>query len=662
MTKSETKKRIDKLKNQLQEIDYAYYVLDKPIVSDDVRDSLKDELEKLEKEFPEFITSDSPTQRIGGKALGKFSKHKHKIPKYSIDDVFSLDEVWEFDQRIKRFLALPAEKDIEYICELKIDGLNMSCLYKNGSLDKAVTRGDGRIGEVVTHTVKTIKSLPLKIKEDIDLEVNGEVFMPKSSFAKINQEQKKHGQPLFANPRNAAAGTVRQLDPEIAAQRDLDNFMYSYDGPKKLKTHNEVLLELKRLGFKVSSDWQKIASIKAVEKIFHNLEKKRENLPFEIDGIVIKVNNLDYQQKLGRTAKCVRWAIAYKFQAEQITTKVESIEVQVGRTGALTPVAHLEPVQLSGSVVKRATLHNQDEIDRLDVRSGDTVVLQKAGDVIPDIVKVLPKLRTGQEKKFKMPTKCPICGSKVIKKSDEVAYYCQNKKCYGQQQEGLYHFVSKKAFDISGLGPKILEQLQRADLLKNVVDIFRLKEEDLRPLERFADKSAENLIAAILKSKNISLAKFIYALGIRHVGEETSLVLANHFGSLEKLKKASLDDLQKAEDVGPKVAQSLFAWLNDQKNIKIIDDLIELGVKIKNPVPTSSHKLAQTIFVLTGELISLSRDEAKAKIRQLGGKVASSVSRKTDFVVVGDNPGSKYDQAKELGVKIIREEEFLKML
>ncbi|MDO8668679.1 MAG: NAD-dependent DNA ligase LigA [Candidatus Buchananbacteria bacterium] len=662
MTKPEAKKRIEKLKNQLREVDYAYYVLDRPIVTDAVRDSLKDELENLEKAYSELITSDSPTQRIGGKALGKFEKHKHKIPKYSIEDVFSFAEVLEFDHRIKRFLNLPEDKDMEYICELKIDGLNMSCLYKKGILDKAATRGDGLIGEVVTHTVRTIKSVPLKIKDEVDLEVNGEVFMPRSSFEKLNKKQKKKGGQIFANPRNAAAGTVRQLDPQIASERDLDNFMYSYDGPKKFKTQEEVLNELKRLGFKVNASWEKVSNINETKKVFAAAHKKRDSLPFGIDGIVIKVNNIAYQNKLGRTAKCVRWAVAYKFQAEQVTTVVEDIDVQVGRTGALTPVAHLRPVQLAGSTVKRATLHNQDEIERLDVRIGDTVVLQKAGDVIPDIVEVLPKLRTGREKKFKMVDQCPICGSKVVRRKGEVAYYCENKKCYAQQQESLYHFVSKKAFDIDGLGPKILDQLQKADLLKNAADIFRLKEDDLKPLERFAEKSAENLIRSAEKSKKISLAKFIYALGIRHVGEETASVLADYFGSIDKLKSASVADLNQAKDVGIRVAESILNWFSDKKNLNLISDLMKLGVKINNPAKRISSQLAGKIFVLTGELGSLSRDEAKDKIKKLGGHVSSAVSRKTDFVVAGHNPGSKYDKADKLGVKIINENEFLKML
>jgi len=662
MDKTEAKNRIGAIKKQMQEIDYAYYVLDKPIVSDAARDSLKDELETLEKSYPELITQDSPTQRIGGKALGKFQKHRHKIPKWSIDDVFSFAEVKEFDARVKRFLDLPEDADLEYVCELKIDGLNMSYIYKSGILDKAVTRGDGEIGEVVTHTVRTIGSVPLKIADSIDCETSGEVYMPKASFARLNREQKKQGGQIFANPRNAAAGTIRQLDPQVAASRDLAAFMYGYDGPKKFRTHEEILHELARLGFRVCDKWQKIKNIGEAKKVFAYWLKHRDELPYEIDGIVIKINDIGYQQRLGRTAKLIRWAAAYKFPAEQVTTVVENIEVQVGRTGVLTPVAHLRPVALAGSIVKRATLHNLDEVKRLGVRIGDTVILQKAGDIIPDIVQVLAKMRTGKEKPFKMPTHCPICDSAVIQKPGEVAYYCVNKKCYAQQLENLAHFVSKPAFNIDGLGSKILEQLQQADLVKTPADLFKLKEDDLAPLERFAEKSAQNLIASIESAKKVPLAKFIYALGIRHVGEETALALADNFGNLKNISQATLDELQQTSDIGPKVAESLAEWFKDKHNQKLIDELLSSGVKIINREKKSAGKLSGLAFVLTGEMESFSRDEAKERIRNLGGSVSSSVSSKTDFVVAGKNPGSKYGKAESLGVKIIDEAEFKKML
>ena len=664
MPKSEAKKRIEKLKEQLRDIDHAYYVLDKPLVSDAVRDSLKDELEKLEKQFPEFITPDSPTQRIGGKALGKFAKHRHALPKYSFDDMFSFKEVVEFDAKIKRFLGWPADKDIEYVCELKIDGLNMSFIYKNGVLDKAVTRGDGFVGEVVTHTARTIGSIPLRIKPAMDIEVGGEVYLPQKSFEKLNQAQQKIGGQIFANPRNAAAGTVRQLDPKIAANRDLDGFMwtiYTYQS-LNLKTQEDILVNLGKLGFKVNAHWQKLKNIRETIKYFEHWAENRNKLPYEIDGIVIKVNDLNLQERLGRTAKQARWAAAYKFAPKQVTTIIEDIAVQVGRTGALTPVAHLRPVKLAGSVVKRATLHNQDEIERLDVRIGDTVVLQKAGDVIPDIIKVLKKMRVGKERKFKMPAQCPICGSAVVKKPGEVASYCANKNCFAQELEGLVHFVAKAAFDIAGLGPKILEQLQRTDLIKDAADIFLLKEEDLAPLERFAEKSAENLIKAINQSKKINLSKFIYGLGIRHAGEETAITLAENFGSLEKLQNASVEELRNIEDIGPKVAESIYDWFHHKKNLEFLGKLKKSGLKIINPPKNSPGKLAGKNFVLTGELKEFSRNQAKEKIRQLGGDVSSSVSKKTDYVVAGENPGLKYDKAESLGVKIISEKEFLKII
>jgi len=687
MNKAEAEKRIKKLKRQLQEIDYAYYVLDRPIVSDAVRDSLKDELERLEKQYPALITPDSPTQRIGGKALGKFDKYRHKIPKWSFDDMFSFAEVREFDAKTKRFLGLPEDRDLEYVCELKIDGLNMSFIYEHGLLSKGVTRGDGVIGEVVTHTVRTIGSVPLLLNEPLNIEVGGEVYMPIDSFKKINKEQKKKGEAPFANPRNAAAGTVRQLDPAVAAGRDLDTFMWTIYEPLHygLKAQLEIMEKMTALGFKVNPHYKKVKNIEAVKQYFDHWRQYRQTLPYQIDGIVIKINDLSLQERLGRTAKYVRWAAAYKFPAEQVTTVVEDIGVQVGRTGVLTPVAHLTPVALAGSIVKRATLHNLDEVNRLDVKIGDTVVLQKAGDVIPDIVEVLPKMRTGKEKKFQMPKTCPVCGRKVAKKEGEVAYYCTNKNCYAQQIEKLAHFVSKPGFDIDGLGPKILEQLQQEDLIKNPADIFTLTEDDLRPLERFAEKSAQNLIEAIGRSREIALAKFIYALGIRHVGEETALLLAKQVsrsGSawgragrqskknkslgpkdlLIKFDALDLRQLEQIKEVGEKVAGSIKEWFADKGNRELLKDFDRSGVRIIPPEAAAAGKLNGLTFVLTGELESYTRDEAKEKIRSLDGAVSSSVSSQTDYVVVGDQPGSKYDRAKKLGVKTIAEAEFKRLL
>lgn len=703
MDKLDAKIRLDKLKKQMREIDFAYYVLDRPIVEDAVRDSLKKEVASLESQYPDLITSDSPTQRIGGKALGKFEKHKHKIPKYSFDDMFSRDEVQDFDKRVKRFLGMGANKKIEYTCELKIDGLNMSFIYKKGILEKAVTRGDGITGEVVTHTVRTVRSVPLRLNEDIDIEVGGEIYMPKKSFEEFNKEQIEKGGQIFANPRNAAAGTVRQLDPAIAVKRNLDVFFYSiYEGYES-KTQIEVLETLKKLGFRVEPHYYKMESIEEAENYYERIGKKRNELPYEIDGVVIKVNSIDWQNRLGRTAKCVRWAAAYKFPAELATTVVENIDVQVGRTGALTPVAHLRPVPVAGSVVQRATLHNQDEIERLDVRIGDTVVIQKAGDVIPDIVQVLPKMRTGKEKKYHIPDHCPICGYPVVRKEGEVAHYCTNLKCFAQHKEGLYHFVSRKAFNIDGLGPKIIDQLIENKLIEDAADIFSLTRDDLKPLERFAEKSADNLVKAIEESKKIIFGRFIYALGIRHIGEETALKLAEHFKTLENLEKAAGEGkegregeegeeikklrnleinrkkeekkfnnekevgiegrLQEIEDIGDVVAKSIVDYFKDEKNLCFIKKLLENGVEIEKPAVTkTAGKLAGKKIVVTGSLAAIGREEAKARIREAGGHWVSSVSKNTDYVVAGSDPGSKYTKARELGVKIIDEHEFLELL
>jgi len=678
MTKSEAQKRLEKLKKQLWETDHAYYVLDRPIMSDAARDSLKDELEKLEAEFPELVTPDSPTQRVGGKALGKFEKIRHSVPKYSLDDVFSWEEMEDFDGRVKRFLNLAENEKIDYTCELKIDGLNMTFIYKKGLLDKAVTRGDGVVGEDVTHTVRTIKSVPLKLKEPVDIEVGGEIYMPIKSLEKLNKQLTTNNQQQqFANPRNAAAGTVRQLDPKVAAERDLQAFFYAvYAGGKKLETQLEILEYLKDLGFRVEHHFKKIKEIKEAKDFFENISKIREKLGFEIDGVVIKVNNLDWQERLGRTAKHVRWAAAYKFAAEQAVTVVENIEVQVGRTGVLTPVAHLKPVSVAGSTVSRATLHNEDEIARLDVKIGDTVILQKAGDVIPDIVEVLPKMRTGKEKKFIMPKVCPVCGSKVERREGEAAHYCTNKNCFAQNKEKLYHFVGRPCFDIDGLGPKIIDQLLDAGLIEDAADIFALTKGDLEPLERFAEKSAENLIEAIDVRREISLSRLINALGIRHVGEETAILLAQNISDkkqetrdkgnfIKTAQSFSVEELNQTEGVGPVVAQSIFEYFHDAKNIKFIEKLFKNGVGIKSEVVNRKSevgKLKGKTFVLTGSLETMSRDEAKEKIRALGGSVSSSVSKETDFVVAGADPGSKFTKAEDLGVKILDEKEFLKML
>jgi DNA ligase (NAD+) len=677
MTKIEAAKRIAKLKEQFQEINYAYYVLDKPLVSDAVRDSLKRELSELERQFPDLITPDSPTQRIGGKALGKFAKIRHRVAKYSFDDVFSWPEVLEFDAKVKRFLDLNLVADLEYDVELKIDGLNMSFIYKKGILEKAVTRGDGFIGEDVTHTIRTIDSVPLKLKKAIDIEVGGEVFMPLKSFEKLNKEAEKNGEEKFANPRNAAAGTVRQLDPRVAASRDLQAFFYSiadYSNiDSQINTQFELLNYLKSLGFRVEPHFRAVKNIEGVSKFFAEVEKLRNTLPFEIDGLVIKINDLKFQERLGRTAKTVRWGCAYKFPAEEVTTIVENIEVQVGRTGVLTPVAHLKPVLVAGSTVSRATLHNEDEIKRLDVKIGDTVVIQKAGDVIPDIVKVLPKLRTGQEKNFHMPRNCPICGSKVERKAGEAAHRCSNPHCFAQSKERLYHFVSRGAFDVEGLGPKIIDQLLAVGLIKDPADIFTLNKDDLEPLERFAEKSADNLIAAINQAKNITSEKFLFALGIRNIGAETAIDLIRSFSAKQKITPDNFlkifgalaaEDFSAISGIGPIVGQSLFDWLHNYKNISLVKKLFSSGVNFitSSQIVLGQAKFTGQSFVLTGSLNSLTRDEAKQKIRSLGGDISESVSKKTSYVVAGSDPGSKLAKARELGVKVISEKDFLELI
>ena len=671
MDKNQAHKRIIKLKEQLAELNHAYFALDKPIASDAVRDSLKRELKSLEDEYPDFITLDSPTQRVGGKALGKFEKVRHSIPKYSLDDVFSFDEVLEFDARVKRFLDLPSGQDIIYTGELKIDGLNMTFIYERGLFKRAITRGDGVVGEDVTHTIKTVESVPLKLKQPLDIEVGGEIYMPIKSFEALNKLAAKNDEEPFANPRNAAAGTVRQLDPSIAASRDLQAFFYAVytrlkdaDSNRSITTQFATLAYLRSLGFRVEKHFGVFKNIAAVKDFLVKAENLRDSLGFQIDGVVIKVNNLNSQARLGRTAKCARWAVAYKFAAEEATTVVEDIQVQIGRTGVLTPVAHLKPVKVAGSTVARATLHNADEIKRLTVKIGDTVIIQKAGDVIPDIVKVLSKLRTGREKEFKMPECCPVCNSKIIQKAGEVAYRCANPNCYAQQREKIYHFVSRHAFNIDGLGPKIIDQLLEHDLIKDAADIFTLSKNELEPLERFAEKSASNLAASIEKAKRVSLLKFIFALGIRNVGEETAIDLAENFSALDKIKNASLENLEQIKDVGPVVAQSIYDYFREPKNIRLISKLLKNGVTITAALqsPPKNQKLSGQIFVLTGTLESLPREEAKQKIRSLGGEISESVSKKTSFVVAGENPGSKLDKARELGVRIITEKEFLEVI
>lgn len=661
MDKEETKKRIERLKKEINRHRYLYHVLDRQEISDSALDSLKHELKKLEDKFPEFITPDSPTQRVGGKALSKFKKVIHRFPMLSLEDIFSQNEFEEWLERIKKRVS---SGKFTFFSEPKFDGLAISIVYKNGLLDYAATRGDGVVGEDVTQNVKTIESIPLSISHKGIVEVRGEAIITKKNFERINKEQKKLGVAVYANPRNLGAGSIRQLDPQITASRTLDFFAYDLASPLDNDFHHKEHDVLRELGFKTVKDLEKICRNSHDVFLHHKkISSIREKLPYNIDGLVISVDSNKLLRDLGITGKTPRGMIAYKFSPKEATTIVLNIIVQVGRTGALTPVAILRPVEIGGVTVSRATLHNEDEIKRLGVKIGDSVVVGRAGDVIPDIKRVLPRLRTGKEKTFHMPANCPVCGSKIHKKEGEVNYFCQNKNCSARHREGLYHFVSRKAFNVDGLGSKILDAFLDYGLIIDGADVFKLQEKDIVPLERFGEKSAENLVSAIQKSKKISLSRFIYALGILHVGEETALDLAKKFRKIDDLASAKLEELENIRDIGPKVARSIFEWFSEEKNKKFLKKLKEVGVKIENyKISTSGYKLEGKSFVFTGELASISRDEAKDKVRALGGDASGFVSKKTDYVVAGENPGSKLDKAKKLGVKILTESEFLKMI
>jgi len=663
MDKKEAKKRIEKLRKEINHHRYLYHVLDTQEISDAALDSLKHELYELEQEFPDLITPDSPTQRVGGQALTKFSKIKHQVPMLSIEDVFNYAELDAWQKRISKIIPTTT---FDYFTEVKMDGLAVSLVYENGVLVQAATRGDGQVGEDITHNIKTIEAIPLKLREvkNVNLkgriEIRGEVFMTKKVFDKLNQEQGKKGEKPFANPRNAAAGSVRQLDPKITAKRKLNFFGYDLITNLGQKTHEQVHKIIKDLGVPVNSFSSKCNNLQEIEVFYKKILQKRETLDYWIDGIVINVNNVELMDKLGVVGKTKRGMVAYKFPAEQTTTVIEDVYFNVGRTGVLTPVANLKPVSIGGTTVSHATLHNIDEIKRLGVKIGDTVIIERAGDVIPKVIQVLPKLRTGKEKQIKIPDKCPICASKVIRKKGKVGLYCSNPNCFAQERRKINHFISKKGMNIDGLGTKIVEQLMNEGLINNYADIYQLTEDDLKPLERFADKSAQNIIRAINSSKKISLAKFIYSLGIRHVGEETAIDLAQYFGSIESIKKASLKDLENVQDIGAIVAQSVFDYFHDKKNLHLLAELLKY-IEIEKVVQVKQTLKGQ-IFVLTGSLEGLTRDQAKDKIRKLGGNISSTVSKNTDYVVVGKEPGSKFDKAKRLGVKAISENEFLKLV
>jgi len=696
----EVKQRIEKLKKVINYHRYLYHVLDKQEISDAALDSLKKELFDLEQKFPEFITPDSPTQRVEGKPLERFNKIRHPVPMLSFNDAFSKDDIKDWIERISKLLTPDEAAKIDFYCEPKLDGLAMELIYKDGILKTGATRGNGVIGEDVTQNLKTIEAIPLKLREteevieDLEKEglkdiakifkkeglkeiiVRGEIIISKKIFERVNQKQKKLGQNLYANPRNLAAGSIRQLDPKVAAFRYLDANVYDLITELGQKTHSQEHKIFKILGFKTNNKYSKYC--KRLDEVFnfHNYwRKNRQTLPYEIDGIVATINSNEIFEKLGVVGKAPRGAIAFKFPLKQATTIIKDIKIQIGRTGAITPVAVLKPVKVGGVTISRATLHNEDEIKRLGVKIGDTVIVGRAGDVIPDIVKVLQELRTGKEKGFKMPQKCPSCGTKLIKPENEVVWRCPNPDCFARQRKYFYHFISKGSFDMVSLGPKIIDQLISKGLISDPADLFELEEGDLVPLERFAQKKSENIIKAIQSKREITLPRLIFALGIKNVGEEKSIDLAEDFGSLENLKKANTESLEKLMDIGPKVAESIYNWFHQKRNLEFLEKLEKVGVKIISQksrlrpsgfgrqAKVKTQKLKGLIFVLTGQLQSMTRAQAKEKIRSSGAKVLESVSGNINYAVVGKNPGStKLEKAEKLKIKIMGEKEFLEMI
>ncbi len=660
VSKKEAEGRIKKLREAIDHHRYLYHVEDRGEISPSALDSLKKELVDLETQFPDLVTPDSPTQRVAGVPLDKFVKVKHRVSQWSFNDCFTPEELREFDARVKRFLGGVAPT---YTAELKIDGFKIVLTYKNGFLVTAATRGDGKFGEDVTQNVRTIESVPLKLKKPLDAIVEGEIWLSKKNFLALNEKRKKAGEDLYANPRNIAAGTIRQLDSKLVAERPLDSFIYDLAWTREVlpKTQHEELEFLRTLGFKVDPHFEKFSNIEGVIDYWQKWQKKADKLSFGVDGVVVKVNEKKYQDKLGFTGKAPRFAIAFKFPAEEATTVVEDIVFQVGRTGVITPVAHLRPVLLAGSTVSRATLHNEDEIKRLDVRIGDTVVVQKAGDIIPDIIKVLSELRPKKTKPFVFPDYLEACGGPIERIPGQAAHRCVKPNSFAQLKRKFHHFVSKSAFNIEGCGPKVIDLLLEEKLLSDFADIFTLKKGDLLSLPRFAEKSVDNLLASIEKSRRITLARFLVALSIPQVGEETAMDLASNFGSLGALRRASLSELEDIPGVGDVVARSIFEWFRQEENKHLLSRLLS-EVQVESTSGSKGGKLSGQTLVFTGTLPILSRDEAKSVARGAGGKVSSSVSVKTDFLVAGDNPGSKYEEAMKLGVKILSEDEFLRLV
>lgn len=662
----EAEKRAKELRDSINHHNYRYYVLDSPEISDAEYDKLVRVLERIEETYPELITPDSPTQRIGAPPDVGFQPVHHRTKMLSLGDAFDLDELRAFFTRLSKDLT---GETVEFVCELKIDGAAIALTYENGLYVRGATRGDGETGEEITPNIKTIKSIPLKLlTPDLPevLEVRGEAYLSKEQFKQLNEERADQEQSLFANPRNAAAGSLRQLDPRMSAARSLDAFFYAvgYSSSELAGNHWDMLQWLKRAGFKTTPHAVLARSPQEVVDYCQMWQEKRHTLPFEIDGVVVKIDSLDQQASLGETTKSPRWAIAFKFPPEQQTTKILDIQVNVGRTGAVTPVAVLEPVRVAGSTVSRATLHNEDEVRRKDIRIGDYVVVQKAGDVIPEVVAPISSRRNGRERLFEMPKKCPVCGSDVLRLEGEAVARCSGGiSCPAQVFEHILHWGRRGTMDIEGLGPEVVKELLDKGLIKNAADLYDLTKEDLLKVEHFADKAAENLFNAIQLSKQRPLSKLLFALGIRHVGSHIADVLAGHFHSVKNLERATVEELIEVPEIGPKVAESVVTFFKQHHNLEVLEKLKAAGVRMEEEaLSKKSQTLAGLTFVLTGTLTSLSREEAGMRIKQFGGRVSSSVSSKTDYVVVGAEPGSKFDKARELGVKTIDEAGFLKLL
>jgi len=662
----EVQEKLEKLRAEISYHDYRYYVLDNPVISDAQYDALMQELIKLEKQYPELITPDSPSMRIGGQPREGFATLSHRLPMLSLANVMGEEELLDFDRRVRTSLL---NEKAEYVVELKVDGLAVSLWYEDGILKRGATRGDGFTGEDITPNLKTIRSIPLRLQKPVPfLEVRGEAYMTKETFLKLNKDRVEVGEPAFANPRNAAAGSLRQLDPAITASRKLNIFIYGLGDYRGIDfaTHAQSLNFLKEAGFPVSKDFRLFKDIKEVVEYCRWWEKQRFNLPYTIDGLVVKVNSLVQQKRLGATLKSPRWAIAYKFPAEQAQTKIKDITIKVGRTGVLTPTAILEPVHLAGTTVTRATLHNEDMIKEKDIRVGDKVLVHKAGEIIPEVLEVLKAERRGTEEPFVMPAKCPVCQSKVIRLAEEAARRCTNLTCPARQREGLIHFASRGAMDIAGLGQATIDNLLKTKLISDVADLYCLKFDDLVSLERMGPKSAQNLLAAIEKSKSNPFNRLIFALGIIHVGERASRILAERFGSMERLMKATFEELVAIPEIGPKIAASITAFFDLEQNRQLIAKLARSGVKMgEEPAKKKGEEakpLLNKTFVVTGTLKNFTRGQVQEIIQKLGGRVTSSVSKNIDYILVGEEPGSKYTKALTLGISVLREDEFLNFI